>query len=221
MFISSRGTILLILFLGSFSIIAYLVEMDKFIHFDHSIIGFVQGFETHALTKLMIFFSFVGSTVSVVIISLLSALFLYKVLHHRKELFLLVITMVGSTLLNLVLKFIFQRTRPDINQLVFEEGYSFPSGHSMAAFSLYGILTFLLWKHMKTRIRRGMLLLVNSLMILTIGLSRIYLGVHYPTDVLGAYTASGFWLFVVILFYQWLQERKLASFNEPELGNKG
>src|SRR5690606_15912927 len=117
------------------------------------------------------------------------------------------ITMVGSTLLNIILKFIFQRSRPDINRMISEEGYSFPSGHSMAAFSLYGILTFLLWRHIQTRAGRTILLIINSLMILFIGISRIYLGVHYPSDVIGAYTASGVWLFTVIWCYQWLQER--------------
>ena len=211
MYISSRMVILLIIFIGSFSLIAYLVEMDKLVHFDHHIITYVQSFETEVLTNSMKFFSFIGATVPVIVISIVSAFFLYHVLHHRRELILFIIAMVGSTLLNLLLKYIFQRTRPEINQIVFEEGFSFPSGHSMAAFSLYGILTFLLWRHIKTRTGRGLLLIVNSFMIIMIGLSRIYLGVHYPSDVIGAYAASGFWLFTVIWFYQWLQERRYKT----------
>ncbi len=196
------------MFIIIFSLIAYLMEIEKLISFDSLIIAFVQGFETEFLTAIMKFFSFIGSTVSVIIISIGSALYLYYVLRNRRELILLAITMIGSTLLNILLKSIFQRARPEINQIVFEEGFSFPSGHSMAAFSLYGILTFLLWRHIKTRIGRGLLLTINSLMILLIGLSRIYLGVHYPSDVIAAYAASGFWLFTVIWFFQWVQERR-------------
>lgn len=196
------------MFIIIFSLVAYLMEIEKLISFDSLIIAFVQGFETEFLTAIMKFFSFIGSTVSVIIISIGSALYLYYVLRHRRELILLAITMIGSTLLNILLKSIFQRARPEINQIVFEEGFSFPSGHSMAAFSLYGILTFLLWRHIKTRIGRGLLLTINSLMILLIGLSRIYLGVHYPSDVIAAYAASGFWLFTVIWFFQWVQERR-------------
>ncbi|MBY0098409.1 phosphatase PAP2 family protein [Mesobacillus maritimus] len=203
--------VVFIIFIASFSSIAYLVEMEKLIHFDHHIISFVQGFEAEYLTAIMIFFSFIGDTVPVIVITLLSAFFLYRVLRHRREVLLLLSTMIGSTLLNVLLKYIFQRTRPDINQLVFEEGFSFPSGHSMAAFSLYGILTFLLWRHIKSRGGRGTLLIFNSLMILLIGLSRIYLGVHYPSDVIAAYAASGFWLFTVIWIYQWLQERRYKT----------
>jgi len=181
------------------------------IAFDHHIITYVQGFETGFLTAFMKFFSFIGDTVPVIVITLLSAFFLYRVLHHRREVVLLICTMIGSTLLNVLLKYLFQRTRPDINQIVFEEGFSFPSGHSMAAFSLYGMLTFLLWRHLKTRVGRGTLLTINSLMILLIGYSRIYLGVHYPSDVIGAYAASGFWLFTVIWIYQWIQERRFKT----------
>lgn len=195
----------------SFSSIAYLVEMDKLINFDHHIITYVQGVESEALTLFMKFLSFIGDTVPVIVLTLLSALFLYRVLHHRVEVILLLGTMAGSTLLNLLLKYIFQRTRPEINQIVFEEGFSFPSGHSMAAFSLYGMLTFLLWRHIKTRLGRGTILTVNGLMIALIGLSRIYLGAHYPSDVIAAYAASGFWLFTVIWFYQYLQERKYKT----------
>jgi len=203
--------VVFMIFIASFSFIAYLVEMEKLIYFDHHIISFVQGFEADFLTAIMIFFSFIGDTVPVIVITLLSAFFLYRVLRHRREVLLLLSTMIGSTLLNVLLKYIFQRTRPDINQIVFEEGFSFPSGHSMAAFSLYGILTFLLWRHIKTRSGRGTLLIFNSLMILLIGLSRIYLGVHYPSDVIAAYAASGFWLFTVIWIYQWMQERRYKT----------
>lgn len=206
--------ILLIMFIISFSLIAYFVEAEKLISFDTRIIAFVQGFESKFLTAIMKFLSFVGSTVAVIFITIGSAFFLYRILHHRRELILLAITMIGSTLLNMLLKSIFQRARPEINQIVFEEGFSFPSGHSMAAFSLYGVLTFLLWRHIKTRMGRGLVLTVNSLMILLIGLSRIYLGVHYPSDVIGAYAASGFWLFTVIWYFQWLQDRKYYETSE-------
>lgn len=206
--------ILLIMFIISFSLIAYFVEAEKLISFDTRVIAFVQSFESKFLTAIMKFLSFIGSTVAVIFITIGSAFFLYRILHHRRELILLAITMIGSTLLNMLLKSIFQRARPEINQIVLEEGFSFPSGHSMAAFSLYGVLTFLLWRHIKTRMGRGLLLTVNSLMILLIGLSRIYLGVHYPSDVIGAYAASGFWLFTVIWYFQWLQDRKYYETSE-------
>ncbi|MEH7018011.1 MULTISPECIES: phosphatase PAP2 family protein [Bacillus] len=142
----------------------------------------------------MKFFTFIGSGLPVVFLTLAIILFLYKVLHHRRELILFVWVVIGSALLNWILKMIFHRARPTIHRIVDANGFSFPSGHSMAAFSLYGIVTFLLWRHVKSSFGRVILILISATMILAIGVSRIYLGVHYPSDVLGGYLASGTWL---------------------------
>ncbi|WP_245602113.1 phosphatase PAP2 family protein [Peribacillus kribbensis] len=69
------------------------------------------------------------------------------------------------------------------------------------AFALYGILTFLLWRHISSRLGRTILIIVSILMILAIGISLIYLGVHYPSDVLAGYFISTFWLTLAIGFY--------------------
>ena len=100
----------------------------------------------------------------------------------------------GSSILNLLLKWVFQRARPDINRLIEITGYSYPSGHSMGAFSFYSVLAYLLWRHIDSRAGRGALIAVSIVMILSIGLSRIYLGVHYPSDIVGGYLASCAWL---------------------------
>ncbi|MFC3884019.1 phosphatase PAP2 family protein [Bacillus songklensis] len=106
------------------------------------------------------------------------------------------------------LKQFFHRTRPDLHRLIEIEGYSFPSGHAMSACTVYGMLSFLLWRHIPTRWGRGILILISITMILTIGMSRIYLGVHYPSDIIGGYFASGFWLAMAIWFYQRYQEKR-------------
>jgi undecaprenyl-diphosphatase len=84
----------------------------------------------------------------------------------------------------------------------------------MAAFSLYGIIAFLLWRHISTSFGRGILILLSSVMIITIGVSRIYLGVHYPSDVIGGFLASACWLAGSIWFYQQYQEKRIKkNFN--------
>ena len=155
----------------------------------------------------------IGSTLAVVIICLLILFFLYKVLHHRHELLLFIVVVAGSPLLNHLLKEIFQRPRPDLHRLIDIGGYSFPSGHAMNAFTVYGILTFLLWRHIFKHSGRILLLLFSSFFIIMIGVSRIYSGVHYPSDIIGGYLASGFWLGTSIWFFQWYMERQphLAS----------
>ncbi|MFD3445614.1 phosphatase PAP2 family protein [Microbacteriaceae bacterium 4G12] len=81
----------------------------------------------------------------------------------------------------------------------------------MVAFSLYGIVSFLLWRHVKSSVGRVIFILVSGIMILAVCVSRIYLGVHYPSDVLGGYLVSGYWLAVSIWAYQLYFERRYKS----------
>lgn len=204
----TRFLIFSFLSLLGFCLMAFLVTADKIVNFDSSIIDIVQGFESPILTQTMEFFTFIGSTPAVIVISLLIIFFLYKVLHHRSELILFVIVVAGSPILNHLLKGFFQRARPDLHRLIEISGYSFPSGHAMNAFTVYGILTFLLWRHIFNRPGRSMLILFSAIMIGTIGVSRIYLGVHYPSDIIGGYLASGFWLATSIWVFQRYKDRQ-------------
>lgn len=181
-----------------FAIVGILVWTEGTASLDESVISVVQGGESPGLTRVMEAFSWLGSTIVVIVLAVSILLFLALVLGHRKELLLFVAVVGGAPLMNVFLKSWFQRERPNIHRLVEETGYSFPSGHSMAAFALYGALTYLLWKHLSGRTGKTMLILIGSAIVLCIGWSRIYLGVHYPSDVLGGYLASGVWLGLMI-----------------------
>ena len=119
--------------------------------------------------------------------------------------------MIGTPIINQILKQFFHRARPDLHRLIEIGGYSFPSGHAMNAFAVYGILAFLLWRHIPTRLGRVALIMISSIFILMIGISRIYLGVHYPSDIIGGYFASGFWLAISIWFFQRYKEKRYAG----------
>ncbi|ETT63354.1 MULTISPECIES: phosphatase PAP2 family protein [Paenibacillus] len=190
----SRGFRRFIWFLLAFILIALLVKLGGAEGFDHAVIRFVQSMESPPLTALAKGLSLVGSSKLAVGISLLTMLILFFALKHRLELALFLWVGLGSQLLNTLLKLWFHRERPTIHRLIEQTGYSFPSGHSMAAFSLYGVIAYLLWRHMHNRSERLLLILFTVLMTGGIGWSRIYLGVHYPSDVIGGYAASGAWL---------------------------
>jgi undecaprenyl-diphosphatase len=101
-------------------------------------------------------------------------------------------------LLNQVLKLFFARPRPDVfPPLTVEHSYSFPSGHMMAAVSVYGFIALILWKR-----RQRLLALMSALLIPVVGFTRIYLGVHYPSDVVGALAVGVAWLFLVYAGYR-------------------
>ena len=193
-----------------FSCIAVLISGQNIIQFDQTVISFIQGFESPTLTSIMKFFTYIGSFSVVVVISIMAFLFLYFVLKHRIELLLFGIVILGTPIINQILKQFFHRARPDLHRLIEVGGYSFPSGHAMNAFAVYGILAFLLWRHIPTRLGRTVLVMMSTIFILMIGTSRIYLGVHYPSDIIGAYFASGFWLASSIWFFQRYKEKRYA-----------
>lgn len=190
-----------------FGLLALWVSDQQVRYFDLRIITAVQQLESPAMTRIMEFFTTIGSEVPVIIILVIAMFVLYRVLGHRRELLFLAIAVLGSVLLNTVLKMLFRRERPEINRIIEANGYSFPSGHSMTAFTMYVALTFLIWKHVPSRLGRILFVAVSTLLIVTIGISRIYLGVHYPSDVLGGYFMSGSWMAACIWFYQRYEQR--------------
>ncbi|MDP4158060.1 MAG: phosphatase PAP2 family protein, partial [Bacillota bacterium] len=105
-----------------FGLIALLVSDKKIAQFDSTIIAFIQGLESPGLTSIMKFFTFIGSGTQVVIIALLVIFFLFKVLHHRRELILFIWVVLGTTILNEILKTIFHRARPTIHRIVDANG---------------------------------------------------------------------------------------------------
>lgn len=199
-------------FIG-FVLISFLYQSRLIIEIDEWLIQHIQQFESNGLTKFMKFFSYIGSG-SIVVILAIAVILLLFLLKHRLEIMMFIVTVSGSALLNDLLKLLFQRTRPIIHPIIVEAGYSFPSGHSMNAFTLYGIVTILLWRNLSSRSGRSLLIGFSLFMILTIGLSRVYLGVHYPSDVIGAYLASYAWLTVMfgVLRY-FAKNKRLVAFG--------
>ncbi|AMX00337.1 phosphatase PAP2 family protein [Rummeliibacillus stabekisii] len=191
-----------------FSCMAILISAQKIVRFDQTLISFIRGFESHTLTSIMKFFTFIGSFPVVLVLFLIASYILYCVLRCRAEVFLLGTVILGTQVINQVLKIFFHRARPDFHLLIDVGGYSFPSGHAMSAFAFYGILTFIFWRHIPNRFGRTTIVLFSSILILIIGTSRIYLGVHYPSDIIGGYFVSSIWLTIVIWFFQRYKEKQ-------------
>ncbi len=196
-----------------FGFMAFLVSDHKIIQFDQTVISFIQGLESPMFTAIMKLFTFIGSTTSIVVFSLLVLFFLYNVFKHRSELVLFMIVLLGSNVLFISLKLFFHRARPNFHRLIEVGGYSFPSGHATNAITFYGLLAFLLWRHIPARWGRTVLIVISIAMIIMIGTSRIYLGVHYPTDIISGYLVGGFWLAIAIWFYQRYEEKRQKRKN--------
>lgn len=109
--------------------------------------------------------------------------------------------LVGVTIINQVIKHIVRRPRPNVLRLVEEDGYSFPSGHSMVSMAFYGIIIYLVYKNVTNKYLKWTLITLLSLLILSIGFSRIYVGVHYFTDVVGGFLLGIAYLIIYINIY--------------------
>ena len=106
--------------------------------------------------------------------------------------------LVLVTILNQLLKRILQRPRPTEYRIIEETGYSFPSGHSMVSMAFYGYLIYLIYKYVKNKYVKWISIVLLSILICSIGVSRIYLGVHYTSDVLGGFFISISYLIIYI-----------------------
>jgi undecaprenyl-diphosphatase len=178
--------------------------------FDITIIDWVQSFISDKLTKIIEIFTFLGSTKAVIVISILTIILM---LFNKKwwETLFFIVAVSGSSLFNLLLKLIFQRTRPSIHPLIIETGYSFPSGHSMVSFVLYGMITYFLVLFYVKRFAKIITILFFSLLVLLIGVSRIYLGVHYPSDVLAGFAVGGTWLIICLIILKIFLEKRIRK----------
>ena len=145
----------------------------------------LRGNLPHALT---VFFSSLTSLINTPVIvtwvALLLGIFLYK--KWWSEALLLGGNLVLTGLLVKLLKGVYQRPRPVLQHLVVESGFSFPSGHALASTLVVGALVIIVSQRVKNRHLRHLLQVLLMVFILTIMTSRVYLGVHYPTDVLGS-----------------------------------
>jgi undecaprenyl-diphosphatase len=161
--------------------------------FDAFVRTAIHRLASPALTGMMKAVSFLGSVGVLATLSLL-AVFLFSYFHRHREAVLLAITMAGATGLDLALKYAFHRARPVPFFGTSPNSYSFPSGHALGSVCFYGALAAILSARTPRRDMRLFIWMVAVLVIGTVGFSRIYLGVHYPSDVIAGYCAALVWV---------------------------
>jgi membrane-associated phospholipid phosphatase len=164
---------------------------------DKGILLAIQKLHTPLLDRIMLGITFLGEPVVLLLICLgLEIGPLYN--HRRLEVSTLGLAAVGAIGLNYVLKVRFGRARPALWKWIVDVGhYSFPSGHAMISIVIYGFIAYILAKQFPQW--RGQIFALAVVLIVSIGLSRLYLGVHWPTDVAAGYAAGLVWLIVCIL----------------------
>ena len=184
-----------------FIILSVLVLTKKDIYLDSFIYGIVSKYISSNLTLIVKNLTHLGSAIVVIGITVFVLLFF----KNKKYALYMAINLVSITILQVILKNIFARVRPlDIN-LIEETGYSFPSGHSLTAFVFYGFIIYLIYKSNLSKRSKNIFITMFSTFIFVVGLSRVYLGVHFFTDVIVAFTFS----LAYLIIYTHIIDKKL------------
>lgn len=175
-------------------------------HFDQAVRNWVHQFASPGMTRAMTFLSLLGY--NILIVEMLIAFGVFAWLRWRRAAVWLAVAVAGSLALDTALKYAYHRVRPIAFFGVAPHSYSFPSGHALCSFCFYGVLAGLLSARTKALSWRIVIWTLAALLVAAIGLSRIYLGVHYPSDVLGGYLAAAVWVGTVIVLDHVMKRRR-------------
>ena len=168
------------------------------VRFDVATMAWMARHGTPAGIRVFSFITRLGDVPIMPIIGLGGAFVLWRQ-RHRLVLVCWVSAFFGGVVVNKLLKLLVHRSRPMVAQRLHEMSFSFPSGHTMAATIGYGMLAYVLATYWWPRgLRRRVLFLVAGMLALAVGVSRIYLGMHFPTDVVGGLAAGTAWLAICV-----------------------
>ena len=174
---------------------------------DMPIILAIHHLSRPALDTVMRIVTQTGESGAIAIAAILAIWFIWK--RNHIDAASIVVSLSGGAALNTLLKILLRRPRPSLfPPLVVESGFSFPSGHVAASVAVYGFLAVLLWRQHQ----RGWAVLSGA-WVLAVAISRIYLGVHYPSDTLGAIIFSSLWVMIVFAIRDWYirQEKQISA----------
>lgn len=166
-----------------------ILQLDQFFHY-----LIVENLRSDFLTPVMKFITMLGSSYVIIGIAVLS----FIVLFNKRWSILISLNLIFAFLLSQGLKFVIQRERPFGYHLIIEKGFSFPSGHSMVSTAFYGFIIYLIYRNCQSGMKKYISITLLSILIVLIGISRVYLGVHYMSDVIAGFFISISYLILYI-----------------------
>ena len=184
------------------------IELTEVLHsrtitrYDQKVTEFIISFRSPQLNKVFQFITELGDFYGYLILTALCAIGFYLRFKNWQYVLEMLFVMIIAGLSNLALKQVINRARPDAAHLVAVETLSYPSGHAMSAIAFYGFLIYLFYNFKMNTLLKTSIILIFSFLILAIGISRIYLGVHFPSDVVGGFIAGFIWIIFCIILFQ-------------------
>jgi len=192
----NKKNIILIISAVLFTIITYFIFSDKINYLDTSVHSYILGIRNDNLTSILLTITNISSAYALIVLSIL----LLIIIKEKKIPLLITLNLICSYALNILTKEIFTRPRPEGINLIEESGFSYPSGHSMVSMAYYGFIAYLIYKKQTNKLVKTIIIISLLLTILLVGFSRIYLGVHYLSDVIGGFLLSIFYLMIFIKY---------------------
>ena len=177
--------------------LSYKLITNDLTYFDNTIYNFIIGFKSNILTNFLKTTTYLGSAYFLIPLTIL----LIILVKDKNKKIGILLALVIPFLINTSLKYIFLRERPTLINLVVEHGFSFPSGHSCTSLAFYGFLIYLIYNNLNNKVLKFFLIILLVLLVLIICVSRIYLGVHYASDVLAGICLGFIVLILFIYFY--------------------
>lgn len=190
-----------------FSFIAWHVRAGGVIGLDEYVKGMVKGLQTEKSLAFFSYFTKFGSEIGIVVTVVISMLVFWKKRYFAAFL-IYPIAVISTHFINQLLKVMIGRERPSLNEAVDAVGYSFPSGHSMLAVVTYGFIAYMAIIHINNKAGKFFITIAATIWIVWIGLSRVILNVHYPTDIIAGFCAGGIILIVAMYFNRFLHFTK-------------
>lgn len=199
------GELLLVLLFGTLAIIGFANMVFRLVNhhlqrFDDVYYGYVHSFLSDSMTTFMKAMTFLGNPQFAIIPGTLVVIYFLFIKPHRWFSILVPVVGIGSFFINRFMKYFFDRPRPIISERMVKVMYelSFPSGHAMFSMAFYGLLAYISWHYIKNKFLKILLTMLVIITIFLIGVSRVYLRVHYPSDVLAGFASGFIWLVIAI-----------------------
>ncbi len=178
---------------GLFVVVTRATLIERAVAFDAAVLRALARLRAPSLNAVMVDVTALGSPTVVALFTIVTFAVLI-VFRDRWGVLQLAVASVGTGILTAVMKNALGRMRPtEVPRLVEVSGYSYPSGHSLAATVLFLTMAIVAGRHLRTKASKAVLVAGASLLIATVGLSRVYLGVHYPSDVVGGIALGTAW----------------------------
>ncbi len=205
--------------LFGFVFLARMIFLENRQNIDESVFAYLARHVNNVNNNVMQFFSFLGTHYFLIPANLLLVLYFLFIKKYRWYSIKIPVIALSSMLLMFFLKQIFGRNRPLMPLLYEAKGLSFPSGHAMVSITFYGLLIYIVWENVANKWIKGLIMTSLFLLILFIGLSRVYLRVHFASDVLAGFCLGLMWLILslwILNFMERISKKEVDMLVEKE-----